>query len=540
MSTNMNKIPSVGFSSFTDFQKFEHDCHEALIYTRVSSKAQVKRGDGLKSQETRCREYAKYKDYSIIDIYKDDLTGETANRTDMQRMISFIKSHYPKRQFVVIIDDISRFARSVRVHEDLRDSIREAGGILESPTIEFGFDADSRAFEYMMATMSQYKREQNAEQTVRRMRSRLMNGYWCFPSPIGYKHEDVEGHNGKFLVRDEPLASIIQEGLEGFASERFGSQVEVKRFFESRPEFPKDLPNGEIRNQKITDILKRPVYAGMVGHEEWLVPFKRGKHEPLISFETHKKIQKRLQKRCKAPVRKNISEDFALRGFALCGDCYKPLTASWSTSKTGKKYPYYECFNRNCCSYRKSIRRDDIEGEFAKLLKNLRPTHNLFEFVHAMFKDAWSQRGNQLEATKTTLRKEVSTLEKKIGKLIDCIMDEDSHSVAIAYKRKISQLELDKQIAIDRLNKRPEKPTSFEDKFELEFKFIANPWNLWLSDKLEHKRNVLKLVFSDRLAYHRKKGFSNPKLSLPFSYLNSFHVQNCEMARRGRFELPTP
>ncbi len=30
----------------------------ALIYCRVSSKAQAKRGDGLDSQEARCRQYA--------------------------------------------------------------------------------------------------------------------------------------------------------------------------------------------------------------------------------------------------------------------------------------------------------------------------------------------------------------------------------------------------------------------------------------------------------------------------------------------------
>lgn len=32
----------------------------AVIYTRVSSKAQLKKGDGLASQETRCREFANY------------------------------------------------------------------------------------------------------------------------------------------------------------------------------------------------------------------------------------------------------------------------------------------------------------------------------------------------------------------------------------------------------------------------------------------------------------------------------------------------
>src|SRR5690606_23746261 len=36
---------------------------KAVIYCRVSSVKQTVRGDGLASQETRCREFAKYKGY---------------------------------------------------------------------------------------------------------------------------------------------------------------------------------------------------------------------------------------------------------------------------------------------------------------------------------------------------------------------------------------------------------------------------------------------------------------------------------------------
>ena len=32
------------------------------------------------------------------------------------------------------------------------------------------------------------------------------------------------------------------------------TQVEVKRFLERQPSFPKDLPNGEIRNQRIAGV----------------------------------------------------------------------------------------------------------------------------------------------------------------------------------------------------------------------------------------------------------------------------------------------
>ncbi|MEM6586799.1 MAG: hypothetical protein AAF692_13685 [Pseudomonadota bacterium] len=37
----------------------------AVIYTRVSSKAQMKKGDGLASQQSRCREFATYKGYTV-------------------------------------------------------------------------------------------------------------------------------------------------------------------------------------------------------------------------------------------------------------------------------------------------------------------------------------------------------------------------------------------------------------------------------------------------------------------------------------------
>jgi hypothetical protein len=77
------------------------------------------------------------------------------------------------------------------------------------------------------------------------------------------------------LVRDEPLASIIQEALEGFAAGRFETQGEMKRFLESQPAYPKDFADGTIRFQRITDLLSRPVDAGCVEAPKWDVPRRK-------------------------------------------------------------------------------------------------------------------------------------------------------------------------------------------------------------------------------------------------------------------------
>ncbi|MEM9283503.1 MAG: recombinase family protein, partial [Verrucomicrobiota bacterium] len=242
----------------------------AVIYARVSGQKQVREGDGLASQETRCREYATRKGYAVEAVFRDDMTGKASKRPGMDAMLDHLRKHR-ERGTAVIIDDISRLARGLEAHLLLRQSLSAAGGKLESPSVEFGEDSDSVLVENLLASVAQHQREKNGEQTKNRMRGRLMNGYWCFQAPVGYRYEKQSGH-GKTLVRDEPCASIVREALEGYASGRFESQAEVKRFLESQPAFPKDLPGGQIRQQRVTDLLTRPLYAGMIDLPDWSIP----------------------------------------------------------------------------------------------------------------------------------------------------------------------------------------------------------------------------------------------------------------------------
>ena len=309
----------------------EHSRKKAVLYCRVSSTKQTTRGDGLGSQETRCREYAKYKGYDVSEVFKDDMSGSLINRPGMQDMLAYLRKHSKRQPHVVIIDDISRLARGLEAHLQLRSAISKAGGVLESPSIEFGEDSDSMLVENLLASMSQHQRQKNSEQTRNRMRARLQNGYWVFQAPVGYRYERVSGH-GKMLVRNEPLASILQEALEGYASGRFQLQAEVKRFLESHPEYPPDK-NGEIRNQRVTELSTRSVYAGYVEAPDWDVSLRPAHHEPLISFSTFRKIESRLKGHAKVLARKNINVDFPLRGFVICGHCGAPLTACWSKGR---------------------------------------------------------------------------------------------------------------------------------------------------------------------------------------------------------------
>ena len=523
-----------------DFGHYHHDITNAVIYARVSSQAQVKKGQGIQSQTSYCQQYAGWKSYKVHKVFQDSgITGSRADRDGIIAMLKFLKAEkHKKKRYVVIVDDISRLARDIRVHLDLRDAIDECKAVLESPSMTFGMDPDGRYFENMQALSAQHHREKNAEQTKKRQQARIIDGYWPFPAVIGYKHERISGH-GKVMAPDEPLASIIREALMGYASGRFQTQAEVARFLENQQEFPKNR-FGKVTIEAANRILNRVLYAGHVKADCWNIPLRKGKHEGLITLEIYQRIQSRLQSTVKIAARPDINKDFPLRGFVLCSDCGSPMTACWSKSKTGKKHPYYMCHKQGCPSRRKSIKRDEIEAAFEDILSNIQPSKNLTDVADAMFKKAWEIINEQEKESKQAIKQELHETEKKITTFLDRIVNAESTTVIQAYEQRITILEKDKLVLQEKLEKKTTKRRPFDEMFELAMRFLSNPWKVWELGTLEHKRTVLKLTFKDRLTYQRNQGFRTPNLSCIFKMLEGFYDGNFMMAETEGFEPSVP
>ena len=507
----------------------------AVIYARVSSVQQKTQGHGLESQETRCREFATYKGYKVVETFRDDASGSIVGRPGMIAMLAFLKKQ--KAPHVVIIDDISRLARSLEAHLQLRTAISSANGILQSPSIEFGEDSDSQLVENLLASVSQHQRQKNADQTKNRMRARVQGGYWCFPAPIGYRFERVSGH-GKMLVRDEPLASIVQEGLEGYASGRFQTQPEVMRFFQSRPEWPSKR-RSTLTTERIREMLTRPTYAGYISIPEWGLNLVQGKHEGLISFETFRAIERRMKAVANVPAKANLGEDFPLRGFITCGCCGHQLMSCWSTGRSAK-YPYYLCMQKGCDHYGKSIRREQLEGDFAALLKELKPSAELMDLAAAMFRDLWdgrlAQAGQQAKSLEAQLRK----LNTSIEQLVDRVVETDSPALIKTYEQRIQKMEAEKAELAEKVASCGRPLKSFDETFRTAMTFLANPCYLWESGRIEDKRAVLKLTFAERLAYTRNDGFRTAVTSSPFSFFLSLKGDEEGMVRPTGFEPVAP
>ena len=495
---------------------------QAIIYCRVSSRAQEAEGHGLQSQETRCREFASSKGYEVAAVFPDTFTGggDFMKRPGMVALLSFLDAQ-PDQKFIVIFDDLKRFARDTRFHLDLREAFRNRGATIECLNFKFEDTPEGEFIETIMAAQGALERKQNGRQVSQKMAARMRNGYWVHNAPIGYRYKTVKGH-GKLLIRDEPLASIIVEAFEGYASGRFQSQAEVKRFFESFPDFPR-AKNGDIRQQRVTDILTHPAYTGHICSETYGINWLKAQHEPLITLALFNKVQERRQGVAKAPKRPDIGETFVMRGMVTCACCGASLLSS-ITRGNGGHYPYYLCQTKGCEAYGKSIPRDKLEGDVSDLIKTLQPTDTLMMLATTMFHDAWNARRDQAQDILGAAKRRIATIDKEIATLLDRIMAASNHIVIQSYESKIGELEQQKALMAETLHSQPQKPDSFEDKLEPVLTFLANPWKLWETGHIHARRLVAKLAFADRVAYDRKLGARTPEIALPFKALGDVYT----------------
>ena len=510
----------------------------AVIYARVSSVAQMQKGHGLGSQETRCREYAINKGYTVDAVFLDDVTGggDFMNRPGMVSLLKYLDDHAHER-YVVIFDDLKRYARDTVFHLKLRQEMALRHATRECLNFKFEDSPEGEFIETVIAAQSQLERQQNSRQVRQKMRARVMNGYWVFKEPVGYRYDEQDSH-GKIMVRDEPSASIIQELLEGFASSRFETQAEAKAFLESQKGFKRKNHEGKVTFQVVKEILTRPLYSGYLDYPKWGIALQPAKHEPLVSYDTFRRVQERLFGQAKAPKRMDIHQDFPLRGYVICDCCGKPMTSCWSRGRNGH-YGYYLNANKDCQNYGKSIRAEKLEKEFDDLLGTMRPIPELFYMTKAMLEKLWEERrGNAVQRT-GKIKAEITATTRKVEKLVERLVDTDCDTVIRTYEDEIRKLEEQKIRLIERSSQCGRSLGTFDETFRTAMEFFADPQKLWHSERIEDKRSVLKLAFEDKLAYNRNGGFRTAPKSLPFSLLEGFSTPELGMVGGEGFEPPT-
>lgn len=494
----------------------------------------MKEGHGLDGQEIRCRKYAQVHGYDVIAVFRDEgVSGGIIDREGMQEMLDFLDTDVRKEECVVVIDDIKRLARDIMGHFTLRKAIQSRGARLESPSHKFGNEPEEIFVESIMTATAELERNQNKRQVRHRMQARLEAGYWPFYPPPGYTYAKMAGH-GKLLIRKEPEASIIREALQGFASGRFSTQVDVQQFLQAKSF--NHWGRGKMAYlEQVKRLLTREVYTGHISYPPWNVSTRKGHHEPLVSPEIFESIQERLAEKQKLAPRKDLHNDFPLRGFVLCGECKHPCTASWSRGRN-RLFGYYRCNTLGCPCRNKSIRAERMHAEFEALVGKLKPRPNILEVVRRELLDHWKARNLDVEMIRRERQRKLDAIQEEIDGSLRTIDRCNNPIVIKRIEEKVSALEA-KRI---RLGGRIEKPKygdyDFETALDGVLAFIRNPLQMWKTGDLGQRRLVLRLVFQEPLDYTPGIGFGTATFSPPIhlacvSELNEMEV--VDMVRKS-------
>ncbi len=511
---------------------------EGLVYARVSSKKQELEGSGLDSQEARCVQDLRSIHVPHIKSFRDSYSGggDFMKRPAMRELLSYIDAN-PHKQFVVVFDDLKRFARDAMFHFQLRTEFKKRDVILRCLNYKFDESEEGEFVELIIAGHAELERKQNRRQVIQKMKARLEQGYWPFARKRGYNMVRDPMH-GKIASPSQEGREVLKPALEAFARGDLPRRIDFSRYLLEHGFWNGKVPEKYLDQSKV--ILSDPFYAGFVEYEPWGVKRHRGWHEALISPATFEKIQRRMKRTSATKrVRKDLSEDFPVRGLIKC-TCGVHMTASWSKGRNGR-YGYYFCINRDCPEYRKSIPADTIEGKFKKAFKQTKLTPEVSKVMLPIFDRVWKSELAEMTNRENIAARDIKEVEDEIRELTTLARRAKNDITRGVYEKQIEE-------AAYRLEQAQGLSTGSNTDFSVPYRtalgkattLLKNPYAVWKDMGIEEQHGLFFFIFDEKLTYDPKSGYRTAETPTAIRLFEEFSEENSDNVDRTGFEPATP
>ena len=509
-----------------------------LIYARVSSKRQETDGTGLMSQDSRCIKELERIGVPYDKTFPDSYSGggDSMKRPAMRELLAHIDAN-PHKRFLVVFDDLKRFARDAKFHFELKTEFHMRDVKLLCLNYNFDESAEGKFVELMFAGQAELEREQNRRQVIQKQKARLELGYWSFGAKRGYIMPKDPTH-GRLSIATKEGLEVLKPALENFSTGIFIRKIDVCKFLVEKGFWTKQSPEKYI--DKLTQILKDPFYMGYIEYPMWGVTRRLGKHKGIISTETFELIQKRLKKEDSGVrIRVDVSSDFPLRNLLICTHCHKPLTAAWTTKvKKNLRWAYYICHTKGCIAYGKSARKKDVEDGFVEILKknNLKP--EVGELVTLMFDRAWDdevKKDNNLDQQNKTRKDKLSN---EISALTKMAISAKSERVRQTYEEQIENFVKEIESLDEKLEIKADMAIPYRTALDKSTTMLKSPYKAWVNLDLLEQRRLFYFIFDTKLPYSLKEGYRTNEIPTTIRLFEEFAVANPHDVEMGEIESP--
>ncbi|MEW6611010.1 MAG: recombinase family protein [Patescibacteria group bacterium] len=312
-------------------QKYEIKPRAGVGYIRESTEDQDK-GFSPDNQKRQIEEYAKRNNITVIEWYKDLITGTSATkRDDFQRMMADAEQ---KKFEAIIVYHTSRFARNVKEARTFKTHLREKLGIdVMSATQHFGDWKDPSAFlnEGVNELFDEHYSRQLSFWVRNSLMEKQLQGYQRGNPPFGYYKKRINPHEKdekpvyekKWRIHPKESKIVIRL-YKLYATGKYSLYDLMKLMNKEGVTTKEGQP---FTYSSVKSIISNKVYLGLVtSPRKKDLPDIPGKHPRIISDALFYKAQATLQKRRNTTGRPVAQHRFyLLQGIVYCYACRKWL-----------------------------------------------------------------------------------------------------------------------------------------------------------------------------------------------------------------------
>ena len=413
----------------------------------------------------------------------------------------------------------------------VRAVLSKAGTELRSVTEPINETATGKLMETVIAGFAEFDNNVRTERTKNGMLQRVQEGYWVWPSPLGY-HKPVSGKKTN-IVPDPEVAPLVRAGFEEYA--KGGRTYKALAVFWTRLGL-RTKRGKPIKMQEVQKMLRNPVYCGVIKAfgGEWA-----GGFEPIVSRQLFLACQNGPGQRSSwAAPRKSDNATFPLRKFVVCDECGTPLTGSVSKAR-GKGYAYYHHFKKGC-SKSKSIAKEKFERAFLDCLSKIAPDERYEKLFKVVIIDIWKSNHKQLDDRRAAARRSIEKLEADKQRVFELHRSGVYTDDDFKEQRAIITQRLDEQYAL--IEEQRAEELDIEDLLGHCFEFVGKAAKTWIELEGNHQARIRfqSLIFKSRLQFDGER-FGNTVLSPIFQLKETLLLEESLLvAPRGIEPLSVP